>query len=95
MPDGDTISVILPTEVVNELRGLVAAGEYASESDAIRDAVMLWRGQRANDELFGNIRARIQESLNDPHPSLSMDEIDAWIRTLPGDEEPLPGDAAR
>ena len=57
-------------------RGRVAAGEYATTSEAVRDAVRLWQRQRIeNAERLEAIRTRIQRSLDDPRPRLTSDQM--------------------
>lgn len=95
MPDGNTLNVTLPIELIDELQGAVAKGEYSSTSDAVRQAVMLWYEQRAEDaERIEAIRLQAQRSLNDPRPSFTSEEIKAWIATLPDDGDPQYADDA-
>ena len=49
MATAEKISIALPIEMVAIVRGAVAAGEYSSSSEVIRDALRYWsykRGQR-------------------------------------------------
>lgn len=43
----EKLSIALPTEMLNELRGAVADGEYSSTSEAVRDALRGWSERRA------------------------------------------------
>jgi antitoxin ParD1/3/4 len=43
----EKLSIALPAEMLSELRDAVAAGEYASTSEAIRDALRGWSERRA------------------------------------------------
>jgi antitoxin ParD1/3/4 len=52
----EKITISLPEEMVSDLKDAVSAGEYASTSEAIRDALRQWRRSRTvialnNDEL--------------------------------------------
>jgi len=65
------------------IRDAVEAGEYASTSEALRDAVRAWQRQRLEDaEGLAALRARAQASLADPAPSLSEVEMDARLAAL-------------
>lgn len=57
----------------------VAEGHYASASEVVRDAL---RALDREDELFDEIlKAKVQEALDDPRPSLSSEEVDASIQS--------------
>jgi antitoxin ParD1/3/4 len=43
----EKLSIALPAEMLAEIRDAVAAGEYASTSEAIRDALRGWSERRA------------------------------------------------
>ncbi len=65
------------------LREAVAEGEYASTSEALRDAVRTWHRQRLEDtERMAALRARTQQSIADPAPALSEAEADARLAAL-------------
>jgi antitoxin ParD1/3/4 len=75
MGAAEKISVTVTPDMLRELRESVEAGDYASTSEALRDAVRIWRRQRLEDsERLASIRARIDRSLADPRPSLSARE---------------------
>ncbi len=83
MKQTETISVILSKDHVEMLRESVAAGDYVSTHDAVNDALRLW--QQARQEHAGHldtIRDRINRSLDDPRPSLSMSEVEARLNAL-------------
>ena len=42
----EKITISLPGEMVAEIRAAVEAGEFASTSEAVRDALRRWRGLR-------------------------------------------------
>ena len=45
--DGRRLSVALPDEQIEAMQGAVAAGEYASASEIVREAVRDWQVKRA------------------------------------------------
>jgi len=47
MADIERVTVVFPEPMAEQLRAAVEAGEYASTSEAVRDAVRLWGGRRA------------------------------------------------
>lgn len=86
MNNAEKISVTMTTEQLEAIRASVRAGEYASTSEALRDAVRLWQRQRTEDvERLEAIRARIRRSIDDPRASLSDTEVDARLEKLFGD----------
>jgi antitoxin ParD1/3/4 len=83
MQSAEEISIILPPDMARLLRAAVAGGEYASTSEALRDAVRAWHRQRLEDaERLAALRARAQASLADPTPSLSEAEADARLAAM-------------
>ena len=70
------ISVTLTAEMVRDLEASVAAGDFASTSEALRDAVRLWRDRREERaERLATIKARLKASIDDPRPSVPIDEV--------------------
>ena len=83
MESAEKISITMSPEMLRAVRESVEAGEYASTSEAIRDAVRVWQRQRAEHaERLAVIRARIRRSLDDPRPDLEEDEVDARLKAL-------------
>jgi antitoxin ParD1/3/4 len=83
MQTAEKISITLPPDMLQRLREAVAAGEYASTSEALRDAVRLWQRQRSeNAERVAALRARVHRSLADPRASMTEDEITSRIEAL-------------
>ncbi len=81
MAAAEKISVTLTAEMVRDLEASVAAGEFASTSEALRDAVRLWRDRREERaERLASIRARIQASMDDPRPPIPLKEAFDWLR---------------
>lgn len=80
MQHAEKISVTVTPDMLKAIRASVDAGEYASTSEAMRDALRLWQRQRAEDfERLEAIRARVHRSIDDPRPSLDEDEVDAQL----------------
>jgi antitoxin ParD1/3/4 len=46
MADIERMTIVFPEQMAAEIRATVKAGEYASTSEAVRDAVRLWRDRR-------------------------------------------------
>ena len=83
MQNAEKISVTVTTDMLRTIRASVEAGEYASTSEALRDAVRLWQRQRSEDaERLSALKARVQRSIDDPRPSLSEAEVDARLDRL-------------
>ncbi|MDM9647918.1 MULTISPECIES: type II toxin-antitoxin system ParD family antitoxin [unclassified Rhizobium] len=79
----EKLSITLPTEMVDVINAEIDAGAFASTSEVIRAAMRAWmRQEEEHKERIAAIRARVQESLDDPRPSLSLEEIDDWLETL-------------
>ena len=56
----------------------VAAGDFASSSELIREALRVWqKREEEHQERLAAIRARIQTSIDDPRPAISVDEARA------------------
>lgn len=78
---GETISITLAPDTLRAVRESVEAGEYASV-DALLDAAVQALQRQQNAEQLDSIRARIRRSLDDPRPSLSIDEVEAHMEAL-------------
>jgi antitoxin ParD1/3/4 len=86
MQRAEKISITMTPEQVEAIRASVEAGEYASTSEAMRDAVRLWQRQRTDDaERIAAIKSRIRRAIDDPRPSLREDEVDERLDRLFGD----------
>ncbi len=60
------ITITLTAEMAQTVRSVVQAGEYASSSEIIREALRDWRHQRAlHERELGELRAQVQEALAD------------------------------
>ena len=75
MSAAEKISITLTPEMNRLIKQRVAAGDFASSSELIREALRVWQ-KREDEHLerLASIRARIQESPDDPRPSISLDE---------------------
>jgi antitoxin ParD1/3/4 len=82
----EKLSITLPEDMAEAVRARVASGEFASTSEVLRTAVRAWL-QEEEERLarLEAIRARIRQSLDDPRPALSADEVrerlDEFYRT--------------
>ena len=73
MQNAEKISITMTPDMLRTVRDSVEAGEYASTSEALREAVRVWQRQRLEDaERLNAIRARVRRSLDDPRPDLSF-----------------------
>lgn len=78
MQNVERLSITLPADMAKLIRGQVAEGRYASNSEVIREAVRAWEEQNALKEgRLAQMRAAIAESVNDPRPDLSDSDVDA------------------
>ncbi len=83
MQNAEKISVTITPEMLEVIRASVASGEYASTSEALRDAVRVWhRDRQEHAERMAAIKARIQRSVADPRPDLSGAELDTRLDAL-------------
>ena len=76
MSAAEKISITLTPEMNRLIKQRVAAGDFASSSELIREALHVW--QKREDEHQGQlalIRARIQKSIDDPRPSIPAEEV--------------------
>jgi len=83
MQTAEKISITMTPEMMRAIRESVEAGEYASTSEAMRDAVRVWLRQREEDsERLAVIRSRIRQALGDPRPDLLGAEVDARLEEM-------------
>ena len=72
----EKLSVTLTAAMVRDLEASVAAGEFASTSEALRDAVRMWRDAREERaERLAAIKARLRASGEDTRPRLTAGEF--------------------
>ncbi len=62
----ERITITLTAEMAQTVRGAVQAGEYASSSEIIREALRDWRHKRAlQDQALQELRAKVRQGLDD------------------------------
>lgn len=72
----EKISIALPPEMAALVRQAVEAGEYASSSEVIRDALRDWNHKRMlQQQGVDELRQVWQQALNDPRPAVAADEV--------------------
>lgn len=83
MQTAEKISITMTPEMLRSIRESVDAGEYASTSEVIRHAMRLWQRDRdEHAERMEAIRARLRRSLDDPHPDLSLEEVEEQMEAF-------------
>jgi antitoxin ParD1/3/4 len=83
MHSAEKISITMTSDMLRAIRESVESGEYASTSEAMRDAVRVWQRQRLEDaERLAAIRARIRRSIDDLRPSLTEAKANAHFKAL-------------
>ena len=88
MQSAEKISITMTPEMLRIIRESVEAGEYASTSEVIRDAMRVWQRQREEHaETIKSIKARIRRSLDDPRPSLTSEEVKAHMEEFMANAE--------
>jgi antitoxin ParD1/3/4 len=72
----EKLSIALPPEMAALVREAVEAGEYASSSEVIREALRDWKRKRLlQRQGVGELRALWQQALNDTRPGVAADEV--------------------
>lgn len=80
MPAAEKISITLTPEMNRLIKRRVNAGDFASSSELIREALRVWRKREdEHRERIAAIRKRIHRSTDDPRPSLSLAEAKAEL----------------
>ena len=76
-------SITLPTEMAEAVKAKVASGEYATESEVIRDGLrtLLVRDQVINQWLISQVGPAVDALAEDPARVVSAAEIRARIAT--------------
>ncbi|ARM88368.1 ribbon-helix-helix domain-containing protein [Rhizobium sp. CIAT894] len=96
MRNAEKVTITLTADLLRSVRDTVEAGEFATTSEAMRDAVRVWQRQRLQDaERLNAMRARIRLSLEDPRPSLTAEEAEADMDRFMKDQEKASRNAAR
>jgi antitoxin ParD1/3/4 len=75
------LSVTLPNDMADDVRARVVSGEYASESEVIRDGLRALRARdRAVDQwLRGEVGPALDAYRADPSRGITLDELRADI----------------
>lgn len=77
MQNAEKVSVTMTPDMMRASRESVKSGEFATTSEAMRDAVRVWQRQRLEyAERLEALRARVRHSLDDTRPSLTVDEAE-------------------
>lgn len=67
----EKLSITLPGELARLVRDKVSSGNYASNSEVIREALRLLKEQEALKALnLDWLRSELQKSIDDPRPSI-------------------------
>lgn len=74
-------SITLPNEMAQAVRDKVAAGEYATESEVIRDGlrVLLARDRVVDDWLRNDVAAAYDAMKADPQRAIGVDRVKARL----------------
>ncbi len=76
MPTVEKISIALPPEMVAKLRQAVEAGEYASSSEVVRDALRDWSHKRQLQQNgVAELRQLWQQAREDKTPGVPTEEV--------------------
>lgn len=87
MATAEKLSITLPRDLAEMVRRQVELGDYASNSEVIRDALRLWQERKeASARRREWLRGKVERSLADTRPSLDADEVFAGLESRYGDE---------
>ena len=76
MPNVQKISIALPSEMLTQLRQAVAAGEYSSSSEVVREALRDWRHKRQLQENgVAELRSLWQQAREKNGPYVPAEEV--------------------
>jgi antitoxin ParD1/3/4 len=77
----EKVSIALPHDMVADLKAAVDRGEYATTSEAVREALRDWRLKRKVEELdVEDLRRLVQEGI-DSGPSVDAETVFARLRS--------------
>lgn len=80
MQTTEKLSITLPRDMAEMIRGKVQAGAYASNSEVIREALRLLQEQDGlKAQKLAWMREKIDRSLADPGPSIEADDVFARL----------------
>ena len=81
MSAAEKISITVTPAMKRVLEERVASGQFASASELMREAFRTWqRQQDEHEERLASLRGRVQKSIDDPRPSLTLEESRAEFR---------------
>ena len=81
MEPAEKLSITLPADLARVVRQKVESGAYASNSEVIREALRAWQEREMDrDQRLARIRQDIEEAINDPRPSIPVEEVFARLR---------------
>jgi antitoxin ParD1/3/4 len=76
MPTIEKLSIALPAEMAALVRSAVEGGEYASNSEVIRDALRDWTHKRnLREQGLANLRTAWREAVADESEGLDADAV--------------------
>ena len=76
MPAVERISIALPPEMAAKVRKAVETGEYASNSEVVRDALHEWTLMRdLRQQSLGELRTLWRQALEGKTPGAPVDEM--------------------
>ena len=78
----ERLTITVPTEMAATLKAAVAGGEYASTSEVVREALLVWTRKR---DLETRDLAALREAIrvgDESGPSIPADEIYAELREI-------------
>jgi antitoxin ParD1/3/4 len=91
----ERMSITLPADMARMIRAKVEEGRYASNSEVIREALRAWQQQeQLHAERLAAIRAAIADSLADPRPPLTLEEVDRRLEEMFAAQGGKPADDA-
>lgn len=85
----------LGQDTLKAVDDLVEIGGFASADEAVLAAIQAWH-QTTDDpaQQLEAIRLRVRRSIEDPRPSLSVEEVDAALDEMMAESQSVPGRAA-
>jgi len=76
MPNVEKISIALPTEMVAAVREAVEAGEYASSSEVVRDALRDWTQKRSlRQQGMDELRQVWRQAMENTGPGVPVKDV--------------------
>jgi antitoxin ParD1/3/4 len=86
----------LGNETLKAVDDLIEIGGFASADEAVLAAIEAWHQTADNPaQQLEAIRLRVRRSIDDPRPSLSIEEVDAALDEMMADARPVSGRATR